>query len=166
MHTWYDTDLRDYFSEAIDENLCTHIVYTDRVPIKNISIARSFHDGKQKYYDRITDFRKKGVHVSLSFFKFNLYDHVKLFNAAERVNFVRSLVEYMEHYNFDGFDAFWGCKTCLRGSTPDIHPDITSNELMRQLSEAFKPRGWFLSTVIATNKTAIETGFDIQKLSE
>jgi len=96
------------------------------------------------------------------FFKFKFLDFARSLNGTDdRTRFVTSLVEYIEQYHFDGFEFFWGCRTC---STDD--PDEKSMDLLRQLSEAFKPHGWLLSTYIAPNKTMTDAGLGIHKISE
>lgn len=113
-------------------------------------------------------FRKKGVNVSISFFKFNGYEYAQTFgnNASARATFVGSLVDFMDRNSFNGFDLYWGCKLCSMGHSRDARKDENFMDLIRQLSEAFKPRGWFLSTFVSISEGVVHPGFDVLKLSE
>lgn len=160
-------DFIHYSDEIINENLCTHIVFSDDVSIyKNISTDLKTNDVKKKYYDQIGDFRKKGIHVSINLVDFNFYKNDQFLSVEELANFMELLVEFMEKHNFDGFEAIWECVPCRSGMLSDVYYYQSTNELMRHLSETFKPRGWLLSAFAVINKTAIEAGFDIQKLSQ
>jgi len=160
LHTFYDPSFRDYSSDVIDENQCTHVVYTDRILYRNFTVTPGLHDGKKKFYQRVVEMRKKGIHVSISFFKLKLIDFVRSLSSNERTSFVTALVAFMDEYNFDGFDLFWGCRFCLKNDTNE-----NSMDLLRQLSDAFEPRGWLLSALIVPNKTVID-GLDTEKMSE
>lgn len=37
--------------------------------------------------------------------------------------------------------------------------------LVRELAEAFKPRGWLLSSAVSPSKTVIDAGYDVPTLS-
>ncbi len=167
MHTWYAPDYRDYLPEILNETHCTHIVYTDRVRYTDLSGNRSLHDGKKLFYSRIPEFRKNGINVSISFFKFNGYEYARSLgdNVEERARFVLSLVKFMERNNFNGFDVFWACLSCTRDQSRDVKQDEIFIDFMRQLSEAFKPRGWLLSSFVSVNEHAVHSEFDVQKLS-
>ncbi|KAG4066442.1 hypothetical protein HA402_007078 [Bradysia odoriphaga] len=167
LHTWYAPDFRDYSPEVIDQTQCTHIVYTDRVRYTDLAANRTLHDGKKLFYSRVPVFRKKGINVSISFFKFNGYEFVRVYNATARATFVASLVDFMDRNHFNGFDLYWDCRSCSKGSTRDVHQDEDFIDLIRQLSEAFKPRGWLLSTFVALSEYVVHPGgFDVLKLSE
>lgn len=127
------------------------------------------HEGKKLFYDRISDFRKKGIPVLISFFKFDLIEFAKSLNTTdERARFVESLTEFIQEYNFDGFSLFCGCSRCLRNhSLSVIYGVENSIDLVRRLSEAFKSRGWLLQAWIDVNETVIDvSGLDVQKLAE
>lgn len=39
-------------------------------------------------------------------------------------------------------------------------------QLVRELSEAFKPRGWLLSSAVSPSKTVIDAGYEVPTLSK
>jgi len=168
LQTGYAPGSRDYSPEVIDETHCTHIIYTDLVRYTNLSANRPLHDGKQLFYSRIPEFRKKGINVSIKFYNFNAYEHARYLgdNATERARFVLSLVEFMERNNFNGFDVFWSCNSCSNDHSRDVNQDRIFIDFMRQLSETFKPRGFLLSTFAIVDEDIIHLEFDVQNLSE
>lgn len=39
-------------------------------------------------------------------------------------------------------------------------------QFVRELAEAFKPRGWLLSSAVSPSKTVIDAGYDVEPLSQ
>lgn len=167
LTTFYEPNYRGYLPEIIDESQCTHVVLKERISYRNATVKAFLNEGKEMFHQRAADMRKKGIHVSSSIFKYNLNQHVRLLsNSDEQARFVASLIAFNEQYNFDGFDFYWSsyCRGCLEDDNSKAYKD--SIDLVRQMSEAFKPRGWLLTAMVAVNTTEIDAGFDIQKLSE
>lgn len=165
----YAADFRDHSSEVVDEMIaqCTHIIYRHRVPW-DLSENLVLNDREKLFYDRVPEFRKKGINVSINFLEFNGYKIAK--HLAEnksgdenRTVFVEKLVGFMERNQFNGFDVVW-YKQPRQGPRNTSHDEYFM-DFMRECSEAFRPRGWLLSTLIPSIDE-VTSGFDIQRLSE
>lgn len=139
----------------------------ERLGFRNATLSAGTSEGKQLFHKRVTDMRKKGIHVSTSIFKYNLYQHVQMnHSAAELADFAKAIVTFIEQYNFNGFEFSWSpffCRRCKNVDSQQANKD--SMDFVRRLSEAFKPRGWLLSAAIAANKTDLDK-IDILKFSE
>lgn len=144
-----------------EENQCTNIVYF----ISDFFIdSHSFDaDETKPSYRVVRSLRRKGINVSFGFNRFDLLTNARDFGETPegRARFVVAIVEFMERNHFNGFAG-----TCWANDQErSAERDKMFMEFVRQLSEAFKPRGFSLSMLIM-NKVVAQPDFDVKKLSE
>lgn len=172
-------DNRKFTPENIDENLCTHIVYnsaklgsvTYAIKVENEDV-----DIDMVYYRRVTEFKKKGIPVLISVgatderrdgYRAEQHKHTKYVqlvrNATARTRFVASAVEFIEEHNFDGLELHWE-HPCWQHCTDDDKNGLT--DLMRELSEALKPRGLLLTLFVSSLGDVIPLAYDVTELSK
>lgn len=100
-----------FLPEDIDHNLCSHIIYAftvldpETLTIKSSNLAIDIDD---KFYKRVTDFRRKGAKVLISIGGLtdsvgNKYDRL-LTDANTSRRFIASVMDFISLNNFDGLD--------------------------------------------------------------
>lgn len=172
---WYRPGIGKYLPDNIDENLCTHIVYGFAVlnyDELTIRTHDSWADIDNKFYERVVEFKNKGVKVTLAIGGWNdsagdKYSRL-VRNPAARAKFIRHVVEFLEKYGFDGLDLDWEYPVCWQVDCKKGNPDEKENfaAFVKELSDAFKPRGLLLSSAVSPSKTVIDAGYDVPTLSE
>lgn len=172
---WYRPEDRKYTPEHIDEKLCTHIIYKTAVldPVTlTIKVNDSLVDEENGYYKKVTDFKKKGISVLISIGGWensggDKYSRL-VRNATARANFVTSVVAFMEQHNFDGLEMNWQYPACTQNDCKagNSEEKYRFTDLMRELSEAFKPRGLLLTAFVSPQADIIPKAYDIPELSK
>ncbi|CAG9819069.1 unnamed protein product [Phaedon cochleariae] len=171
---WYRQGVGKYLPSDIDPNLCTHIVYGFAVLNGDQMIIKP-HDGwadfDNKFYEKVTALRAKGIKVLIAIGGWNDSagdKYSKLVNnPSARRRFIAHVVDFIEENNFDGLDLDWEYPTCwqvdcTKGPTSD-KPAFA--EFVRELHEAFQPKGWLLSSAVSPSKRVIDAGYDVSTLS-
>lgn len=89
-------------------------------------------------------------------------------SAAARARFIKTVSEFIEKWNFDGLDLDYEYPVCVQVDCSKGHPDEKRDfaVFVRELSEAFRPRGWLLSSAVSPSKTVIDAGYEVATLSE
>lgn len=172
---WYRPGIGKYLPDNIDENLCTHVVYGfavlnyDELTIKTHD---SWADIDNKFYERVVELKNKGVVVTLAIGGWNdsagdKYSRL-VRNAAARAKFIKHVIEFLEKYGFEGLDLDWEYPGCPQVDCAKGHPDEKKEfaNFVKEISEAFKPRGLLLSSAVSPSKTVIDAGYDVPKLSQ
>lgn len=156
-------------------NLCTHIVYGFAVldgATSTIKTHDSWADIDNNFYTRVTDLKKKGVKVSIAIGGWNdsLGDKyaVMVRDEYRRAQFITSIIEFIEKYNFDGLDLDWEYPVCWQVECHKGHQDEKKGfaKLCEELSYEFKPRGWLLSAAVSPSKMVIDAGYDVPSIAK
>jgi chitinase len=82
-------------------------------------------------------------------------------DPAKRTVFVRSCVEFVKKYGFDGLDMDWEYPT-YRGGDDDDKQHFSA--LLYELRDAFKAANLLLTSAVSPAKFKIEEAYDIQAL--
>ncbi|KAL5281574.1 Cht3 family protein [Megaselia abdita] len=172
---WYRQGIAKYTPDDINADLCTHIVYGFAVlDYSELTIRThdSWADIDNKFYERVTDFKRKGVKVSLALGGWNDSQGDKysrlVRSASARAKFVKQALEFIERYGFEGLDLDWEYPVCWQTECNKGFPDEKEGftALVRELSLAFKPRNLLLSTAVSPSKKIIDTGYDVPEISK
>ncbi|CAK9798859.1 Probable chitinase 10 [Anthophora quadrimaculata] len=172
---WYRRGIGRYIPENIDHTLCTHIVYGFAVlDYSNLIIKAhdSWADYDNRFYERVVVYKKRGLKVSLALGGWNDSagdKYSRLVNdPAARKRFIEQALQFIEKYDFDGLDLDWEYPVCWqvdckKGPASDKQGFA---ELLKELSEEFKPRGLLLSSAVSPSKQVIDKGYDVPALAK
>ncbi|CAG9760168.1 unnamed protein product [Ceutorhynchus assimilis] len=172
---WYRQGRGKYVPSDIDPNLCTHIIYGfavldgDRLVIKPHD---TWADYDNKFYEKVTALRQKGIKVLIAIGGWNdsagdKYSRL-VNNPSSRRAFIEHVVEFIEANNFDGLDLDWEYPKCWQ---VDCNKGPSSDkpafaDLVKELYEAFQPKGWLLSAAVSPSRRVIDAGYDVPALSK
>jgi chitinase len=106
---WYRPGIGKFKPEDIDPELCTHIVYGFAVLNRDTLTIKphdSWADIDNRFYERVTEFKKKGVKVTIAIGGWNdsagdKYSRL-VRDAQARARFVKHVTEFIKKYGFDG----------------------------------------------------------------
>uniref|UniRef100_A0A182LZU2 Chitinase n=1 Tax=Anopheles culicifacies TaxID=139723 RepID=A0A182LZU2_9DIPT len=172
---WYRKGYGKYTPDHIRTDLCTHIVYGFAVldySTLTIKTHDSWADIDNNFYTRVVAAKEKGVKVTLAIGGWNdsagdKYSRL-VRSAAARSKFVAHVIGFLEKYGFEGLDLDWEYPVCWQVDCKKGFADEKEGftELVRELSEAFRPRGWLLSAAVSPSKTVIDAGYDVAALAK
>lgn len=171
---WYRRGIAKYTPDDIDTRLCTHIVYGFAVldySTLTIKTHDSWADIDNKFYQRVSDLKSKGVKVSLALGGWNDSQGDKysrlVRDSASRRRFVTQAVDFIEKYGFEGLDLDWEYPVCWQTECNKGFADEKDGfrDLVRELSVEFKPRGLLLSSAVSPSKVIIDKGYDVPALA-
>ncbi|PNF16877.1 putative chitinase 10 [Cryptotermes secundus] len=172
---WYRPGIGKYLPETIDERLCTHIVYGFAVlDYENLIVKAhdSWADYDNKFYERVVAYKKKGLKVSLALGGWNDSagdKYSRLVNSpSARRRFVKHVTEFLEKHGFDGLDLDWEYPKCWQvdcNKGPDSDKAAFA-ALIRELRQAFNPKGLLLSSAVSPSKSVVDAGYDVKALGE
>ncbi|XP_054720372.1 chitinase-3-like protein 1 [Uloborus diversus] len=160
--------------EDIDPNLCTHLIYGfAKLGYDNkIAAYDPYLDLKENWglgaYERFNNLKKKNSHLKtlLAIGGWNegstKYSNMAR-TASSRKVFVDSCVEFLTKYGFDGLDMDWEYPANRGGSQEDKKNFVL---LLRDLKEAFDPRGLLLTAAVSAGESTIDSAYDIPALAK
>ncbi|ENN70443.1 hypothetical protein YQE_12947, partial [Dendroctonus ponderosae] len=164
-----------YLPEDIDANLCTHIVYGFAVlDFSNLIIKAhdSWADFDNQFYKRVVEYKAKGVKVSIAIGGWNDSQGDKysrlVNNPDARRRFIEHIVKFLDKWGFDGLDLDWEYPKCWQVDCkkgPDSDKPSFS-AFVKELKEAFEPKGYLLSAAVSPSKTVIDAGYDVPVLGK
>lgn len=171
---WYRKGLGRYTPDDINTDLCTHVIYGFAVLDYSELTLRthdSWADIDNNFYTRVSGLRDKGIKVSLALGGWNDSQGDKysrlVRSATARAKFIRHALEFIEKYGFEGLDLDWEYPVCWQTECNKGFADEKEGftAWVRELSEAFRPRGLLLSTAVSPSKKIIDAGYDVSELS-
>lgn len=192
-----------YPAEEINLNICTHINYAFSILVNGtIHLGNPEHDvGAQGMIPRTIALRKYNPHltimISLGGWGEGSTKYSEMVRTeAGRKGFVKSVVDFIAKYDFDGVDLDWWANTF----TTDLvirfcdtvfvfcvgcreYPGWSGNggddrtvgraedkadyiTLLKELRAAFKPHDYLLTAAIAAGKTEIDRAYELAEVSK
>ncbi|KAK6618323.1 hypothetical protein RUM44_002775 [Polyplax serrata] len=172
---WYRQGLGKYLPSDIDPDLCTHIIYGFAVLNSDQGIIKphdTWADFDNKFYEKVTKFKKKGIKVLIAIGGWNdsagdKYSRL-VNNPTARSKFIAHVIEFIERHNFDGLDLDWEYPKCWQVNC-EMGPDSDKSAFaafVRELRTAFNPRGLLLSAAVSPSKRVMDAGYDIATLTQ
>ncbi|XP_068222684.1 probable chitinase 10 isoform X2 [Palaemon carinicauda] len=171
---WYRPGIGKYKPEDIDPTICTHIVYGFAVlDYSNLVIKThdSWADIDNKFYEKVTALRSRGIKVTLAIGGWNdsLGDKYSRLvnNPSARRKFINHVIEFIKKYNFDGLDLDWEYPVCWQVDCKKGPKSDKENFALwvKELKEAFEPHGLLLSAAVSPSKKVIDEGYDVPMLN-
>nr|QIJ96694.1 chitinase 2a [Glyphodes pyloalis] len=160
--------------EDLEPGLCTHLVYsfagldTEKGTIKSLDPWQDLEvDYGKGGYKRIVNLKKRYPHlkVTIAIGGWNegslKYSNMAA-NRETREKFIKSVMAFLEQYQFDGLDLDWEYPA-RRDGRPEDKANYVA--LVKELSEAFKPRGYILTAALGAGKDTMDAAYDLTKLS-
>jgi len=158
-----------FLVEDINVHMCTHVVYSFVVLQKQkftVKIFDQWLDVDLKNYEKFVAMKKKNpklkVLVALGGWnesQDNAGKYSQLFrNQANRAKFVKSAVEFLQKWNFDGLD--------LDYEYPNAGDKSGFGQFVKELKIAFQPFGFELTAAISASPGKISRGYDIPTMAE
>ncbi|XP_071640435.1 probable chitinase 10 [Temnothorax longispinosus] len=173
---WYRQEGGRFVPEDIDSDLCTHVLYAFSVLDGSSLTMKSndpWSDIDNKFYEKVTTFKAKGLKVLISLGGW--YDstdsakYSRLVNSpSARRRFITEVLVFIEKYGFEGLDLDWDYPVCWQmdcNKGPESDKQSFA-ELVKELSNEFKPRGLLLSAAVSRSKMVIDAGYDVPILSK
>ena len=171
---WYRQGVGKYKPEDIDWTLCTHINYGFAILDPNtleIKVHDSWADIDNDFFKKVAALKKKGVKVAIAIGGWNDSEGDKyskmVSSPSSRANFVRTVVQFIERWDFGGLDLDWEYPKCWQVDCSAGPAEDKENfaALVSELRAEFTPRGWLLSAAVSPSKTVMDEGYDIPSLS-
>lgn len=172
---WYRQEGGRFVPEDIDPDLCTHVLYGFAV-LDGSTLTMKSHDPwadiDNKFYEKVAAFKSKGLKVLMALGGWNDSagdKYSRLVNsAAARRRFITQVLHFIDKYGFGGLDLDWEYPVCWQvdcNKGPKSDKEGFS-QLVKELSDEFKPRDLLLSAAVSPSKKVIDAGYDVPVLSK
>ncbi|CAH0551736.1 unnamed protein product [Brassicogethes aeneus] len=176
LGTWsvYRPERGSFTIEHLDPSLCTHLVYSFaglNIQEDSIKALDPWQDLTENYgkggYQRITALKNKYSHLKVTLAIGGWNEGSKNYSdlaasAARRGKFVRSAVEFLKKYNFDGLDLDWEFPG-KRGGVPE--DKLNFFLLVKELKAAFRKHNFLLTAAFGAGKDTIDLAYDVEGLA-
>lgn len=162
-----------YPVENIDPHLCTHLVYgfAGLGSDHKIRSLDSWNDLEDNYgkgaFKRFTALKKQNPKLKtlIAIGGWNegsvKYSAMAMAQSSRKI-FVDSVVDFCKKYGFDGLDMDWE----YPGSRGGVDADKANFvELLKELSQEFKPYGLLLTAAVAAGKHFMDKAYDVPQVS-
>jgi chitinase len=164
-----------YVPSDIDPSLCTHIIYSFaelNPSTLTIQVQDRETDINQGFYRQVTALKERGVKVSIAIGGWSdsagdKYSRM-VSSTSARINFVNTVVAFLQEHNFDGLDLDWEYPRCWQAdcNAGPASDKVNFANLVRELRAAFRPHGFLLSAAVAAARSTGDNAYDIPALSE
>uniref|UniRef100_A0A8C2BPE1 Oviductal glycoprotein 1 n=1 Tax=Cyprinus carpio TaxID=7962 RepID=A0A8C2BPE1_CYPCA len=168
----YRAGTAKYLPENVDPNLCTHLIYAFAIVNYANNIAGSEWNDVA-LYSTFNALKNRNPHLitllSVRDQDSNQFS-IMLSNWTNRQTFIKSSIEFLRKYNFDGLDLDWEFK-----GTSETHQEekLKFTLLCKELLEAFLAEGQsnkdarlILTATVSAQKEVIERSYNIPEISQ
>lgn len=168
----YRPDAGKFDISYIDPSLCSHLIYTfiglnADGTVRVLDGWQDLPDGKDGF-GRFNALRRQspGTKTMVAMGGWNegsvKYSKV-VANSALRATFVRSVFDFLEKHDFDGFDLDWEYPNQRGGAPADVR---NYGLLVKELKEKFRSKGYILSAAVAAAETSASLSYNIPEMSK
>ncbi|XP_012137365.1 chitinase-3-like protein 1 [Megachile rotundata] len=156
----------------IEPKLCTHLIYTfigvsTEGDVQILDAWMDLPDGKDGF-GKFTRLRQASPDskIMIAMGGWNegsiKYSQVAS-NPATRAKFVRNVVQFLQQYNFDGFDLDWEYPNQRGGQAADKQNFVA---LLRELRQEFDKHGFLLSIASAAAQSSAAKSYIISQVAQ
>uniref|UniRef100_A0A1B0DN93 chitinase n=1 Tax=Phlebotomus papatasi TaxID=29031 RepID=A0A1B0DN93_PHLPP len=159
----------------IDPNLCTHLVYSFfgiapegavRILDPWLDLDDNYGLGNIRKFNELKNINPKLKTIAaVGGWNEGSVTFSKVANdATRRKNFVKSAVEFLEKFHFDGLDMDWEYPAQRGGNTQTDKKAFSL--LIKELSEALHAKGFTLSAAVASAEFSAQISYDIAEIGK
>ncbi|XP_077294000.1 chitinase-3-like protein 1 [Arctopsyche grandis] len=163
-----------YDIENIDPNLCTHVIYSfvgldtsGEIKVLDPWIDLPDNWGKDGF-GRFNSMKKINPDlktlIAIGGWNEGSVKYSETFAIpAKRAVFVKSSVDFLKKYNFDGLDLDWEYPNQRGGKPEDVD---NFSKLLQELRVEFDKYGYLLTAAVAAAETSFTQSYDVPKLGQ
>ncbi|KAJ3653198.1 hypothetical protein Zmor_012462 [Zophobas morio] len=156
--------------EDIDPTLCTHLIYsfvgiTDDGSVRHLEENLDINQGNIKRFNALKQ-KNKNLKTLLAIGGWNegslRYSNVAA-SASKRANFIKSALNLVRSYGFDGFDLDWEYPGQRGGAAVDKQNFAI---LIKEFRTEFDKHGLLLTAAVAATSGSVDLSYDVPALSK
>ncbi|XP_063537837.1 acidic mammalian chitinase-like [Cydia strobilella] len=153
-------------------DLCTHIVYSFLTldgPTGNLTYPlESTHEGKTNSVADLIALKQSNANLKILAAVGGWVEGSDNFSPVVnddilRATFIRNLYDYIDSNGFDGLDLDWEYPSQREGLDSDKEKFVL---LVKELKEAFTPKGYLLTSAVAVTQYHIDLSYDVPELNK
>ncbi|XP_064455909.1 endochitinase-like [Ornithodoros turicata] len=163
----------NYEPEDLPGDLCTHVNFAFAgVDAETFELKSEVpqYEANRALFKKFTSIKAKYPHLktvlSIGGWQHNLRSFSPMVSSqATRQRFIRSLISWMDEYDFDGADMYWMYPAVPeRGGAPTDRENYV--QLLKEIREVFREKKLLLTLEIPILPKYLDPGYDVAELSK